>query len=212
MDKEGATGSGSDDALNFVIESVSEMIDRIMNREEGWFIAEAAAISRLYPGSGKATQQIDECVAITLVEVKDSATDDDYTEWETTDWITFSGDPKNPNFNRLPYTAIMVDPTGDYSTFTMGYFSGRGGFRPTVDAGRKVPTVRVTARWDYAVSCPALIKQATLALSARWFKQGQGAWTDTLASAELGGLIYKAENADIKMMLEKSRYWRPAMG
>lgn len=212
MDKEGISGSGDNKNLKIVLDGASQAIDRFFNRPDDWFVALTTAAARLYPGSGKAHQRIDECVSITLVEVKASASDDDYEEWASTDWIAFSGDPKHPSFNNTPYTGLMVDPNGDYSVFSDGYFTGRAGFRPTADAGRRVPTVRVTAKWGYATTCPPLIKEATLALSARWFKQGQGAWTDTLASAEFGGLIYRAQNADIKMMLEKSRFWRPGMG
>jgi hypothetical protein len=212
MDKDGTTGSGSAANLDIILEGVSRGIDRMFNRPAGWFTALATAAARLFPGSGKAHQRIDECIAITLVEVKDSVSDDDYTEWEATDWIAFSGDPRFPNFNDLPYTGLIVDPTGDQSLFTGGLFSGLKGFRPIEPAGRMVPTVRVTAKWGYAEECPPLIKSATLALAARWFKQGQGAWADTLASADFGGLIYRAQNADIRMMLKETRYWRPAMG
>jgi len=70
--------------------------------------------------------------------------------------------------------------------------------------------VSVTANWGYAFHVPAAIKEACIGLSARWFKQGQSAWADTMASPELGQLIYQRENQDIKMML--MRYVKPAIG
>lgn len=211
MDKVGVTGSGSDENLAMILEGVSNLIDRFFNRPEGWFQA-GTATTRLYPGSGLGYQLIDECIEVTLVETKASASDTTYESWAGADWEAFTGDPKFPNYNDLPYTGLMAAAGGTYTVFSDGYTSGRSGFREVMDVGRKVPTVRVTARWGYAAQAPGLIKQATLALGARWFKQGQGAWTDTLASADFGGMIYRAQNADIKTMLESSRFWRPAMG
>jgi hypothetical protein len=202
MDKTGTSGSGADANLNIVLEGVSQAIDRYFNRPNGWFVAQAVASARTYPGSGKSYQLIEECVAITAVAVKDSPSDSAYTSWAVADYVTFTGDPRFPDFNSLPSTGLMVDPNGHYSVFTSGLYPRRVA----------VPTVQVTARWGFALTCPPVLKQATLALAARWFKEGQGAWSDTLASADFGGLIYKAQNADIKLMLDQTRFHKPALG
>lgn len=212
MDKTGTAGSGSDVNLTIVLDGVSQAIDRYFNRPDDWFVALAVAAARLFPGSGKAYQIIDECVEISAVAVKSSPSDSSYTAWAATDYIKFTGDPRFPDFNGLPYTGIMIDPNGDYSVFTSGLYGGLHGFRPSGNLGRAIPTVQVTAKWGYAVTCPPVIKQATLALAARWFKQGQGAWADTLASADFGGLIYQKMNSDIRLMLENTRFHKPALG
>ena len=211
INKLGLTGSGGVVAVDLLLDAATKTIDNYCNRPDG-FVALAVAATRPFPGSGKTYQWIDECVAITKVEVKDSPSDILYVTWTnpTTDyagdgdWIPFRGDPSYPIFGQLPYHGIMIDPNGDYSDFASGRYGESTGSR------RSVPTVKVTAKWGYAASAPAGIKEACIALAARWFKQGEAAWADTMASPELGSLIYRKENVDIKMMLD--RYKKPAIG
>ena len=211
IEKTGTTGSGTDAALGVIIEAVSRSIDNYTNRPDGFVAVTAAA--RYYTGLGHSYLLIDDCTTVTEVAVKDSYTDTTYTTWAATDWQAASGGPDRYNWNRTPYTMVVVLPTGDYSVFLDGMGNGRDlftGLRTGENYGRAVPTVKVTATWGYSAAAPAQIKQATIALSARWFKQGQGAWSDTLASPELAQLIYRKENVDIQMMLK--RFVRPAIG
>lgn len=210
INKAGSTGTATDAALTLILQAASDAIDRGTNRPDGW-IADSVASARVYSGQGKTYALIDECVAITLVAVKDSPTDTTYTSWAVTDWIPFNGDADDPNFNALPYTGIMVNPTGDYDTFTSGRFTTRRGFRPITGYGRGVPTIQVTARWGYSATVPPIIKQACLAQAAQWFKRGEAAWADMVASAELGQLPYQSLSAEIKAMLVDARMIRPAM-
>ena len=219
INKVSTTGSGSDVNLTILLDAVSDLLDKFFNRPDG-FTADTVATARYFAGNGKPYLLIDECVEIATVAVKDSSSDTTYTDWTTPttnmagdgDWLAFAGDPKAPNFNDLPYTAIMVDPNGDYAVFTTGKFTTRGGFRPSTGISRGAPTVKVTAKWGYSVAAPAVVKQATLALAARWFKQSEGAWSDTLASPDFGQMLYRRENADIRKMLEMSRLYKPAIG
>ena len=201
-----------DATLTAIITAASRNIDQACNRPDG-FVALTTATARKYSGSGKPYQLIDECVSITLVAVKESATDDSYTSWETTDWIAFSGDPRWPDFNSTPYNAIMVDPTGDEAVFTMGWYTTRGGFRPTTDQHRGVPTVQVTAKWGYATTVPYDIKEAALMQAARWYKRYESAMSDVLASGELSTLLYRQSlDPDIRRILIDGRYVKPAVG
>lgn len=209
--KLGSDASASDSALKIVIAGVSQVVNRYYNRPNG-FLADETASARVYPGSGGPYQYIDECASITTVAVKDSPSDSTYTAWASTDWIKFSGDPDAPDFNSTPYTAIMVDPNGTYDTFTSGEHSTWRGFRPIGGTKRVVPTVQVTAKWGYATTTPPLIKELTIALASRWFKQAGNAWADTLATADFGKMVYMAQNADIRLMLEQGRFYRPAIG
>jgi len=209
IDKTGTSGSSSDTALGVIIAAASRAIDQWCNRKDEFIGGTAAA--REFAGSGLPYQWIDDAAAITLVAVKDSPEDTAYVSWAATDWIAFTGDPKAPDFNRLPYTGIMVTAYGDYSSFMSGRYNTRAGFRPAIDISRSVPTVQITAQWGYALtSAPASIKQATIALASRWMKQGQSAWSDGLVSVEMGMLLYNRENRDIVMMLE--RFTKPAIG
>ena len=209
IEKVGTTGSGSDAALGVLLDAASQTIDRYCNRLDG-FLSSAIATVRYYSGRGKPYLLIDECTAITAVAVKDSGTDTTYTAWAATDWQAASGSPKDPDWNRLPYDMIVVLPTGNYAIFTSGAFVTKRGFRPTSDVMRGIPTVSVTANWGYAATIPPAIKGACIALSSRWYKQGQAAWADTLTSPELGQMIYRKENTDIRMMLD--RFAKPAIG
>jgi len=201
-----------DSTLNTIIEAASRNINRATNHPDG-FVAISTAIARVYTGSGKQYQFIDECVAITTVAVKNSTTESAYTAWTTDDWIAFTGDHRWPDFNDLPYTALMVDPSGDESHFTSGKYTTRGGFQPVVDTTVGSPTVQVTARWGFATIVPYDIKEAALMQSARWFKRYESAMSDVLASNQLGTLLYRQSlDPDIKRLLNDGRYMNPTVG
>lgn len=187
--------------LTALIEAASRAIDGYCNRPDG-FVASDTATARAYPGSGLAHQWIDECIEVTLVEAKTSVTETSYMEWTTdSDWLAFRGDPTRPDFNRTPYHGVLALPSGNYARFTVGMIGGRA-----------VPTVRVTAKWGYAATVPAQIKQACITIAARWFKRGEAAWADTLGNADMGIMQYrKLIDPDVQMMLKLGRFIRPAM-
>lgn len=212
IEKTGTTGPATDGALNVIIEAISRAIDAYLNRPDG-LVAASIASMRYYAGQGRPYLWIDDCVEITEVAVKDSPTDTTYTAWTTADWVAFSGDPEDPDFNGLPYTAIMVDPGGSYVVFTGGRFGTRGGFRPSIDVSRGVKTVRVTAKWGYALSVPPAIKEVTLILSARLYKKGLSAHMDVVSADQFGQLAFRElSNTEIKLMLDGSRLFKPAIG
>ena len=189
--------SAADDAtIQFIIDAASATIDRVCNRPEG-FVALALAAARIYPGNGDDWQYIDECVDVTLVRVKESATDT-YTTWLATDYLKCTGDRRYPDFNSLPYTALLIDPNGDYALW---YKDGN------------YPTVEITAKWGFAVVTPPDIEQATIITVARAFKRGQSGWSDVLASGELGMLLYRAAmDPEVKNILIQGRYVKPVVG
>lgn len=204
------TTTTSDTILAAMITAASRAIDNYCNRPDGF--EAAAASARVFAGSGGTVQWIDECAAITLVAVKDSVTDSSYTAWAASDWIAGRGDPvHSPDFNRLPYQWIMIDPSGNYNVFTSGRYTALRGFRPDTDApARSVPTVQVTAQWGYALMVPEPIQQACIIQVSRWLKRGQSGWSDAIAVADTGQLIYKAKlDADVKLLLTDGGYWKP---
>lgn len=198
--------------LTPLLSAAERNINLACNRPDG-FVALTSATARIYTGSGKSYQWIDECVEITKVEVRETVTDTDYTEWSSSDYIEARGDPKYPDFNTTPYHLLVIDPGGDYSIFTNGQYSYVPGFPPEYDVVRGVPTVRVTAKWGYAVSVPADIKEACLMQAARWFKRFEGSMSDALASENLGMLLFRQSlDPDIKRLLVDGRYVRPSVG
>jgi hypothetical protein len=113
--------------INGWIEAVESYIDKMTGRN---FVADAAASVRKYDGDGSNILLIDDCVAITKVEVDDeeivpdSSTEEGYFAYPT---------------NELPKTKLETD----------GSLFG---------SGRQ--NIEVTAKWGYSVAVPADIKQA----------------------------------------------------
>jgi len=215
------TNTDGDVVITRILDAATRSIDRFCNRLDDGFIADLTASARYYSGDGRSFLLIDECVAITEVAVKDSASDTDYTAWTTPttmmagdgDWLPFSGDPKAPNFNDLPYDSLMIDPNGDYATFTSGLYAGRRGFRPTQSYGRSVPTVRTTARWGFSIAVPDDIQEACIMQSIIWYKRQQGAMASALASPELGVIeLYRTLDPAVELILRMGRYIKPATG
>lgn len=208
----GMNDASKDATLLLIIGAASEAIDRFCNRPDG-FVASPTATARVFPGSGGVVQPIDECVAVSSVAVKASSDDSTYEAWASTDWLAFSGSPDAPNFNRTPYDFLMVAAGGDYDHFLSGARSGgMRGFQPTA-AGRAVPTVQVTARWGYAASIPAIVRQACIIHASRLYKRGEVAFADTLAAPDFGTMLYTQPlDPDMKALLESGRLKRPAIG
>lgn len=189
----------SDLDLETILAAAQNTISRFCNRPDG-FLAAATASARLYPGTGKDYITIDETPEITAVGVKESVGDAAFTAWATTDWIAYSGSRDAPNFNRTPYTGLMVDPNGDYSRFYQGSTKG-------------FPMVQITAKWGGYVTIPPELKEASIMQAVYWYKQLEGAMNTALASGELGQLLYnQALHPAIKMILVEGRYKKPAVG
>jgi len=187
-----------DTLLKALVTAASRVVDRVCNQPDNFFVALTEATARTFGARGRAWVTIDECTSISGVAVKDSVTDDTYTAWTTDDYIPFSGDPDNPDFNSTPYNGLICHPNGDYAAFLDGKL---GAIR--------VPTVQVTATWGYATAVPAQIKEAAGILAGRWFKRGQSSWSDTLASPDMGGLMYTmAMDPDFRLILERGRFIR----
>lgn len=200
-----------DSVLTRLLSAAESAINGYCNRPDG-FLAQTVFSARVYTGSGEGVQRIDECIDVSLVAVKESPEDAAYVAWAATDWLKFSGDPTMPDFNRTPYDHIMVAPGGDYTYFVSGSFSGIRGFSDQVIT-RGAPTVQVTAKWGYAGTPPAQVKEATVLQAARWFKRGESSWADTLTNADLGVLQFRQVlDPDLKAMLMEARLVRPSIG
>lgn len=188
--------TGDDSTITAIIAAAEEAINNFCNRPDG-FVAPGTAVARIFPGGGEAVLWIDECAAVTAVAAKESPDDSSYTAWASTDWLAGSGDPDFPDYNRTPYQWIRVTPGGVYGVFPASRW----------------PVVQVTAKWGYATTVPDVVKQACITQAARWYKRGQGAWSDTLASADFGMLMFRQQlDPDMAMMLKLGRLIRPVVG
>jgi len=205
-----------------LLNSATRNINTFCNRPDG-FEADSVASARYYVGSGKPYQLIDEFTELSAVAVKNSTSDDEdsYTAWvigtlgTTTEADVFAvtGDPKMPDYVSTPYTMLIVGANGDYSIFTSGAYSFKSGFRPYTTVPGGVPTVKVTAKWGYSTAVPADINTACIMQAARWFKRLQSAMADTLASSEMGTLMYtKGLDPAIQQILVNGRYVKTMTG
>lgn len=190
------SGTEDDTILDALTLATSRAIDNFTNRPAGAYKALTTATAEEYPSSGKAHLRIEECVQITLVETRNEA-NGAYSAWEAGWWVAYTGDTERPKFGKTPITGVMCTDV-KYRLFP---------------AKSKLPMVRITAKWGYAVNVPDPIKQACITMTARWYKRGEGAWADALADGNFGILMYKqALDPDVQMMLRMGRYIRPAIG
>jgi len=204
------TDAADDVILAVILDDASAAIDQYCNRPDG-FVADALSSDRYFPGTGKGWLFIDEFVDIDTVSVKDSPSDTTYVAWvEGTDYTYASGDPRYPDFNPLskgkPYQMLLILYEGEYATFLDGEY--RQG-----DDVHRVPTVKVKAKWGYAVTCPYGIRRACLIQAARWYKKMQSAGSDVGANANLGTLTYgNILDGDVEALLKLGRFVREAIG
>ena len=214
----GKSLTDQDDNLDRVITAISRAIDRYCNRPDG-FVASDTATARTYAGSGGQVQRIDEAAAITSVAVKAGSSDTTYTAWDADEWIPFSGDPLNPDYNHTPYTQLMVAAGAD-RTFTSGWsddelsWTRRGRGLSRMNRRRSAPpTVQVTAQWGYALTVPPQIQEACIIESARLVKLAQSNYADSLVSETLGRLIMTAKlHPTTELMLKQGRFIRTPVG
>lgn len=216
------TDTAHDAILGRLLDGAAKTIDRYCRRPDG-FVADGTATARYYPGSGGAVQWIDECASVSSVAVKDSVSDDedDYTAWTlgtigtTTEADVFpaSGDPRRPDYNRTPYTFLIVGANGDYGRFTGGQYVGRRGFRPELASNRGIPTVKVTASWGYATEVSSDIKEATIMQAVRWYKRLQTGMSDAVGSPDMGQILYRQRlDPDVALILDLGNYRRQTVG
>lgn len=195
----GKTDTGDDTTLARLLDAATRNIDRACHRPDG-FVADTRATARLYPGNNSNFIRIDEFVEIEGLRVKPSATSA-YETWTSSDYMACTGDQRFPDYNPLvkgrPYTALRTDPNGDYSIF----------YRDT-----EYPMVEATCKWGFSVLVPPDIKAACIMQAVRWYKRLQSGMSDTLASVDVGILMYtKAIDPDLVRILRDGRYVRPVL-
>lgn len=198
-------------AQNF-LDSAAFMIDKICGRPDG-FLALVTPTERTLSGNGQGYMRIPENTGVTIVKVKASRDDTTYVTWDASDYLTFSGDIRTPNFERKPYDHIMISGDGDQTEFTNGIYYKYGIFQ-----GKQyripvhVPTVKITAKWGYADSVPAPVKTCTILQAMRWFKRAQAQWADDVGNLDFGTLAFTKEiDHDIKMMLYHGKMIKPSL-
>lgn len=193
--RSGNVSKGDDDMIGSLLSAAEFKTDQFCNREETGFLASDTATDRFYVGDGSAVCWIDDCVEITEVAVKANYNEASYNTWSSSDWLAASGFPRQADFNQTPYTFILTNITGGKTCFTTG----------KLGQYQSVPTVKVTAKWGYALSTSRvmdLVKSAVLAQAMRWHARYSSKWADTAAGPDSGVLLYRQSlDPDIKDML-----------
>jgi len=197
----GSIDSKFDGAIQMCLNAAAEALDGTCN----WGVplaAPATASSGMFVGSGKAFQDIDLCVSVTTVEVKESPTDAAWITLTAGTYLPFRGEPRFPNFNAERFNGLVLLGSGR-SIFPLGQ-------SPAFEFG--LPTVRVTGRFGYGSELPANAKSAVLLQACRWFKRGESAWADAISKGELGQLQFrKALDPDYAAMIHNARLVKPTI-
>jgi len=193
--------------MQFMLDSAAKHIDNVTKRKQDGWLADTTATARLFTGSGNELIEIDDNVAVTAVGFKYNFDDATYTTMTTSDYIALAGTPKKPEFNKTPYTMLMINPNGDYGYWPkVTVFGDTGFWSSTVDKTSILPlypSIQVTAKWGYAATVPDVIKHCTIIQATRYVKRAQGAYGDALANTDLGTMAFvrKMDN-DIASMLK----------
>lgn len=205
----GQTDQATDLAqMNRIIDAVSRLIDGYMNRADYGFVALETAEANLYAGDGKNYLWIADCIEITTVKMKKSlsSTTYDYT-FSVGEIIPFRGDSRRPQYNKLPYTGILIGYNTTYPRFTGGNPANISRKWQRLhpdgnDSDVNLPTVEVTAKWGYAVTVPPVIKEACIIEAMRIYKQEEAGMADAGFNANLGETRFvKSLHPTVKDML-----------
>ncbi len=191
--------------------AVSRLIDGFMGRKETGFKALAAATARVFAGTGERYLFINENIEVTAVKLKDALTDSTYDKTlVATEYESFRGSFSNPNFNDLPYSAIMLSANATVGSFLSG--NAINYFEDTINNTKapQLPTVQITAKWGYAENVPEVIKEATVMQSVRIYKRLQGGMADALLTGDLGQSRFISKlDKDVQVLLEFSGIKKP---
>lgn len=152
------------------IDNVERYIDDYTGRN---FVADSAASARLYNGNGKNEIDVDDCIAITLLEVGNGFYAESYITIGNTGYVTLPG---NAIAQGIPIKAIHLKN----QLFTVG-----------------LQNIRVTAKWGYSQACPGDIKMVATLLTAHLYKFGRGGITSGASQERIGNytIVYQDRNA-----------------
>jgi len=199
-----------------IIGTVSRWIDAFMNRKDYGFVALETATANVYTGNAKSYLYLPDFIDTPTVKMKTSIdeTTYDYT-FLSGEILPFRGDPRNPNYNSLPYHGIIVAYNATYPYFTSGRPASVSRkwnrlYPDNSDNEVSLPTVQVTAKWGYSETVPEIIKEVCIIETLRLYKQEQAGMGDAGFNTQLGNTQYvKALHPSAKDMLLKSNLKKP---
>lgn len=143
------------------IEGVENTIDLITGRN---FIADAVGSARVFDGSGELELIIDDCVAITKVELGNDDYGGTFTTIDATGSERYFSAPANHLALLVPVTKLVLRT----NRWTKG-----------------MQNHQVTAKWGYSIAVPADIKRAATVLVAGIINQNSPA-TQNVKTEKIG--------------------------
>jgi hypothetical protein len=135
------TDSNKEALMTALITAASRLIDRLTMRAEGAYAigSTSTQVARYFDRQKPATEAwIDECTALSVVQISDDNGSTYYT-LAATDYWTSDG----AQYGGTPIQLLVANPNGSYPAFY-------GGIR----------ALKVTARWGYSATPPESIKEA----------------------------------------------------
>ena len=177
--------SSYDAVLTMLVLNASRAIDRYTKRSPNAYLVEDDEV-RYFGGSGSHELWVDEMAdEPTLVEVAETGQVDnstgsggDYTTYAASEYFLL---PENADKKGIPYEVIELDRL--YGTKTVWY--------------RYPRSVKITAKFGYAITVPETIAEATIIQAGSWFKRGQQGFMQNSAQTRFGQLQYKQLDPDV---------------
>lgn len=184
----GSAAMSSDTSFDPLIDGLIPAVSRLIDREVGmwpdFFAASTAGETRYYDGNGDTVITIDPFVSLSAVAVAESGgvESSDYVAWSSSDYIVY---PLNAAAKAQPYTELRVDIWNGSQLY----------FDPYPRA------VRVTAVFGYSLTAPALVKQACIAQTMRYYMKAKNAYNES-GMQSFGPVVIKPMlDLDIAQML-----------
>lgn len=123
--------------------------------------------------------------APTQLDVSESGLSTEYVTWAATDYILT---PVNALVTGQPYRYLELDQ-----------INGTRAWWPTY-----MKAIKLTGKFGWSKVPPAVIQEAAMIQTARWFKRGQQAFQDAGAITDLMSLRYlKKLDPDVELLLDR---------
>jgi hypothetical protein len=152
-------------SISVDIDSFINAAERIINQITGRnFVADTTASARLFDGDGSNSIIIDDCVAITKIEVGNDSYGLNFNEVQSSGSDRYFLYPNNYSSKLVPIYKVLLN----CRHFTAGMQNNR-----------------ITAKWGYSAACPDDIKLAAIIFAAGIYNQ-QHQSGDQIKSESIG--------------------------
>ncbi|MDP2654894.1 MAG: hypothetical protein Q8Q08_12810 [Candidatus Omnitrophota bacterium] len=175
LNKSIVTGE-ADFPINAAVDIIEKRTDRVFYIPEVTSDDDTGEPSeRLFDGNGRNKLRVDECVAVTKLEVSRDGWGDTFTEIVVGGANGYYKLPTNAAARLLPFSHLLLRS----DTFQRG-----------------VQNIRVTAKWGYSADPPEAISLAATILAAGIYNYNRGGGGSNVKSESIGNYSVSYDNAD----------------